>query len=312
MNFKLLFLSFLLSGLSFAVCNELKLDSSLAATGFSHSRNSALSWFKPHHSASDVITVTEHNVELNTKFSYGPMSKDLEDEDIEAWIDTCGDKLVSLGVFKTDDDGRVRTTLPIDQLPEMGAYKVWMRVVGDNTSTSFTLRILKPGTELAIFDFDGTLTYSDINFNTRKGASEITRAMKDLGREVVYLSGRHYFLTHWTRNLLNDNQFAEGSLIVGQSLLDVIPIESSVGEFKVAYLKHLKDLGLILERAYGNTATDVYAYQKAQIPNSKIFILGGHGGINGSIALGDGFLEHLSELLDSSKNNSLASQFPVN
>lgn len=296
MNFKTLFFSCLISSFSFAVCNQLEVDSSLPKAGFKHSRNSALSWFKPHHSASDVITVTQHDADINAKFSYGPVSKDLEDESIEVWIDTCGSQLVSLGVFKTDSDGRIRPTLSSNILPGSGAYKIWMRVVGDNSLNSFTLRILEPGALLAIFDFDGTLTYSDLNSNPRKGAPEITHALKNSGREIVYLSGRHYFLTHWTQNLLSENEFAEGSLIVGQSLSEVVPVESSVGAFKATYLKYLKNLGLILERAYGNTETDIYAYQEVGIPNSRIFIMGSDGGTNGTVALGAGFLEHLQTL----------------
>ncbi|MEI6805500.1 MAG: hypothetical protein WCK49_03210 [Myxococcaceae bacterium] len=300
MNFKTLCFSFFISGFSLAVCNQLELDKNASNASFRHSRNIAFSWFKSHHSASDVITVEKHDANINAKFSYGPIGKDLEDEDVEVWIDTCGDKLTSLGTFKTDSDGRISPTLLSNQLPKAGAYRVLMRVVGDNTQNSFVLRIFEQGTQLAIFDFDGTLTYSDLNSNPRKGAPEITHAIKNLNKEIVYLSGRHYFLTHWTQKLLLENQFAEGSLIVGQSLSDIVPVESSVGEFKATYLTYLKSLGLVLERAYGNTETDVYAYQEVGIPNSQIFILGESGGLNGSVALGEGFLEHLQNLLTAS------------
>ena len=143
-----------------------------------------------------------------------------------------------------------------------------------------------------IFDIDGTLTHSDINTNTRTGAVEMTHALKNLRREIVYLSGRHYFLTRWTRTFLQSNQFAEGTLVVGQSICDVIPNDSHIGEFKSRYLKYLIDLGLVLERAYGNRTHDVYAYQSVQIPNDKIFILGRNGGYLGSVALGEDYLYH--------------------
>lgn len=297
MNFKTLFISFHLSSLSFAICNQLELDKNLPTASFRHSKNTALTRFAHHHSASDVITVTGHEANINAKFSYGPLSQDLEDEDVEVWIDTCENKLIFLGVFQTDSDGRVRPTFSANQLPREGTYQVWMRVIGDNTSTQFTLRILKPNTLMAIFDFDGTLTHSNLDSNTRTGAPELTHVLKDSNREIVYLSGRHYFLTNWTRKLLRNNQFAEGSLIVGQSLLDVIPIDASVGEFKTTYLKYLRNLGLVLERGYGNHTSDIYAYQEAQIPNTQIFILGSHGGINNTVALGEDFLQHLKDLL---------------
>jgi phosphatidate phosphatase PAH1 len=300
MSFKIFSLSFLLSSFSFSVCNQLILDNQLPAAGFRHVANSVFSLLDPHHLASDVITVVQHGAEINVKFSYGPLRKDLEDEDIEVWMDTCKDKLVLLGTYQTDSDGRVKTTLTTQQLPGKGAYKIWLRTKGDNTLTSFMLRVLEPGTSMAIFDIDGTLTYSEINTNTRTGAVETTHAVKALGREIVYLSGRHYFLTRWTRTFLTNHQFAEGTLVVGQSICDVIPSDSHVGEFKSRYLKYLKDLGLILERAYGDRTSDVYAYQSVQIPNSRIFILGNNGGYLGAVALGEDYLYHYTQISSNS------------
>lgn len=312
MNFKILFLGFLTSSFSFAVCNQLALDSQLSAVGFEHSTNSVFSLFDPHHLASDVITVVQHEADINVKFTYGPLRKDLEDEDIEVWIDTCKDKLVLLGTYRTNSDGRIKPTFEANQLPSTGAYRIWLRTRGDNTSTSFMLRILEPGTSMAIFDIDGTLTHSETNTNTRTGAVEMTHAVKDLGREIVYLSGRHYLLTRWTRTFLQGNQFAEGSLVVGQSICDIIPNDSHVGEFKSRYLKYLKDLGLVLERAYGDRTSDVYAYQSVKIPNDKIFVLGNNGGYLGSVALGEDYLYHYVQVSNSRQNNRLASHLAIN
>lgn len=311
MNFKILFLGFFTSSFSFAICNQLELSGDLSAEGFKHSRNSALSWFDPHHSASDVITVDHHDADINVKFSYGPMRKDLADENIEVWIDTCGPKLVYLGKFTTDSDGRIKQTFFWGMLPDLGSYKVWARVMGDNTFTSFTLQILKRGTLMTIFDIDGTLTHSDINPSPRMGAVELTHALKGIGREIVYLSGRPYLLTRWSRTFLSDSQFAEGSLIVAQSMSDILPGESYVGEYKANYLKYLKNLGLVLERAYGDKTTDVYAYQSAQIPNNNIFIMGSNGGYLGTVALGEDYLDHYVQVSNSGQNNRLASNLAI-
>ncbi len=296
MNFKTLFLGCLVSTYSFAVCNQLELDRDLPTTGFRHPSSMAASWFEFHHSASDVITVPTHEATLNAKFSYGPLHKDLEDEDVEIWLDNCANQLTFLGVFKTDSDGRVRLTLDPSELPGLGAYQIWMRVTGDNTTTHFMLNILRPQTPIAVFDIDGTLNHGELNWEPRIGAVETTHVNKDSGREVIYLSGRHYFLTRMTRNFLREHSFAEGSLIVGQSLQDVIPVDAGVGEYKTHYLKYLQGLGLVLERGYGDRKTDVHSYQEVQIPNDKIFILGENGGFNGTVALGEDFLGHLKEL----------------
>ena len=48
--------------------------------------------------------------------------------------------------------------------------------------------------------------------------------------------------------------------------LPTLPVYASVGNFKVAYLNYLsKDLKLDIVAAYGNTPTDIRAYEEAGI-----------------------------------------------
>lgn len=305
MFYKLLLLGITLSTYSFAICNQLEPDSGLKPEGFKRQINRALSWFTTHHTASDVITTPGHDTPLQAQFMYGALHKGLEYEDVEILIDTCESNLVTLGKVTSNDEGMVQINLNSSKLPQKGAYRVWMRVVGDNSSTTFTLRVLEPKTKLAIFDFDGTLTFSNLNSNARAGASELTHALNNKNLEIVYLSGRHYFLSGWTRRLIQQHDLAEGSLVVGQSIYDVLPIEASVGEFKADYLEYLKSLGLELERAYGNTTSDLFAYQKAGIPQTRIFTVGEVPIDSSSNYIGADFLEHLSAL-NARPDNSLA------
>ena len=48
-----------------------------------------------------------------------------------------------------------------------------------------------------------------------------------------------------------------------------MPLYVSVGNFKLQYMESLRDKGFELFAAYGNTGTDVRAYEAAGIPKSR-------------------------------------------
>ncbi|MBL4817823.1 MAG: hypothetical protein JKY15_01145 [Deltaproteobacteria bacterium] len=297
---RFLFLIFGLSLSSFATpaCNALELDQNLPTKNFKHTRNSILSMLADyHHTASDTLTVVNSQALVEVKFSYGALRKDLFDEDIELWIDTCSNSLTKLGIFRTDSDGRIKVALDTKTLQLSGAFKIWARVTGDNSFTTLILRVMTPGTELVVFDIDGTLTYSNTDSSVRPGAVNTTHAIRDSGFEVLYLSGRHYVLTNITKRLLRDNQFAPGTLVVGQSISDIWPSNGHVGEFKLKYLNYLRSLGIKIKQAYGNAESDIYAYLSAKIPTQNIYIMGEYGGQKDTQALGEDFLSHLGLLV---------------
>ena len=146
----------------FGVCNQAPLPTGLATQAWQHTTSSIIVLGAPGHSAQDVIAIAGTPTELPGKFAYGALSKDLEDEWVEVWLDRCSGSYELLGRAATDTDGRIALPLLAEQMPPVGAYAVYLRVVGDNTSVSSTLRVLLPGTKLAVFDIDGTLTTDDL------------------------------------------------------------------------------------------------------------------------------------------------------
>ena len=48
-----------------------------------------------------------------------------------------------------------------------------------------------------------------------------------------------------------------------------MPMYSSVGAFKVKYMQELRDKGIEIYAAYGNTGTDVKAYEAVGIPKER-------------------------------------------
>src|SRR5262245_43883753 len=81
-----------------------------------------------HHTAQDVIGVPAGPPLLAGKFSYGPTSKDLEDEKVRVSLDDCsGWRDVGEGL--TNSDGRVSIAAPSGLGP--GVYEVRFQVLGD-------------------------------------------------------------------------------------------------------------------------------------------------------------------------------------
>src|SRR5713226_7219627 len=112
----------------------------------------------PTHSVQDILLTEGSPVVVEGKFTYGDLSKDLEDEPVLGFLDTSSG-WVPLGEGSTDDNGRVEFT--ISQPLNIGVYSVQLEVEGDASLAESLLWVLPQGTHLSIFDIDGTLTKSD-------------------------------------------------------------------------------------------------------------------------------------------------------
>ncbi|RDV39131.1 hypothetical protein DV096_00735 [Bradymonadaceae bacterium TMQ3] len=273
----------------------------------------AIAALDPWHSAQDVITHPEREALVTGKFTYGPTSKDLQGERIEVWMDDCSGSYVRLGEAETDSDGRSVLTLAPGALPPVGTYALLQRVMGDNTVVRSYLRVFPRETRLIVFDIDATLTTSDTElfqdiFNdlfeplldgdfvpeARVGAVDITKVRNEVhGYQLVYITGRPYWLTEQSRGWLDDQGVAHGHLRLTGSNAESLPTTSGVGAYKAAYLEFLKELGFEIVMAYGNATTDIFAYAEAGVPADRTFILGQHGGEEGTVALGEDYVEHL-------------------
>ena len=110
------------------------------------------------HMGRDLIVKASTGATINAKFTYGLISKDLENEDVRVSIDDCTG-WVDLGDFTTDSDGQIRVALT-RSLP-IGVYDLRFQVLGDGSTTSASLWVLPAGTQLVVTDIDGTLTSSD-------------------------------------------------------------------------------------------------------------------------------------------------------
>ncbi len=241
------------------------------------------------HMGRDLVVKDSTDAQLNAKFTYGVISKDLEDEDVRVFLDDCTG-WVPLGDFTTDDDGQIH--VPLATALPIGIYDVRFEVLGDGSLTSATLWVLPAGTKIALTDIDGTLTESDSELFEQMidgshvplayaGAVALTTAHEAKGYIVMYVTGRPDWLAGMTRAWLADLGFAAGPLRVTDSNTEILPTEGSVGDFKKTVLtKLMADYEIAF--AYGNASTDLYAYLGAGLDPANVWIIGSHAGEQGT------------------------------
>ncbi len=258
----------------------------------------------PNHSAQDVLAKPGTTPLLVGKFTYGTVSKDLEDEHVRVFLDQCDD-WHDLGDHVTNSDGRISLSAPDSLGP--GVYEARLQVLGDQSTTTSFLWVLPAGTRLMITDIDGTLTASDSELFMQildgshvpvsyPGAVDLTRAHDERGWIPVYLTGRPYWLTTITRDWVADLDCAAGPLHVTDSNGEALPTEAGVGAYKKAYLESLIAAGYVVDFAYGNAPTDIFAYLGAGIPADQAWIIGANAGQMGTHAVVDSWQARADEV----------------
>jgi hypothetical protein len=212
------------------------------------------------------------------------------------------------GVFRdltSDEDGRIFKTLTRPErcgtlagmAPEL--YNVRVILPSDHSTGSGNLFVLKPGTPCVVFDCDGTLTTGDEEVvkqfflstvalddlydpMMQPGASACCRLWASKGYQCVYLSGRQGSFQQMSNGWLMSHGFPPGPVHLTRTSTPTLPVYSSVGVFKVEYMEELKAKGCEIYACYGNTVTDIKAYEAVGCPKERTFIVGPHGGKEGS------------------------------
>ena len=270
---------------------------------FKHNRSGLIAVASPAHAGFDALFAQGNAVTLKAKFAYGDFSKDLEDEPIETFIELC-DGWRSLGEALSDGDGRVAVAVS-ELLPGLpsGVYPIRFQVKGDASVAAATLRIFPKGTHFVAFDIDGTLTTADEeimkDFEAELfgplskgytpegyvGGPALTQLHESRGAQLLYMTGRPYWLTGLTREWLTQFKYAPATLKLTDSTREALPTQGGVGDYKLNYLKSVIAQGFIVDLAYGNAVTDVYAYLGAGIDPKNVYIIGPHAGEQGTNAV---------------------------
>ncbi len=265
----------------------------------------------PGHSIEDtIVTLTDglDAPQVEGKFAYGTVSKDLEDETVQAFVDDCTE-WVDLGTGLTDTDGRVQFTLPDSVLAGPSRNEVRMVVQGDASNATGYVLTVPAATQFVVFDIDGTLTTGDSElageiFSEMFGGdfvpaayadgNTLTSAYAEAGFELIYITGRPYWLTEVSRTWLRDLGYPIGTLHLTKELGELLPTNDGVGAYKRDYLGGVgADHDFF--RAYGNSTTDSYAYIEVGIPPEDVYMIGENGGVDGTNAV-ESWTDHLDAI----------------
>lgn len=267
----------------------------------------------PHHAATDPIVNPGENATVEAKLAYGFVSKDLSGENISLWLraEPCGEWL-DIAQGTTNGDGRVTLMVPNQQIPAPGRYAYQIVVHGDLSRAHGAIYVLEPGTEIVVFDIDGTLTTDDGELieqmatgsepEKQPGSDQVARRYAAAGYLPVYMSGRLYMLRAGSIEWLRRHKFPPGPVITTQSFGQARPGNEHVGQFKAAALRELVgQKRLVIKAAYGNADSDVCAYAQTGIAPTKTFITGKKAkqcGTHPPAQPLPSYIEHLKTLID--------------
>jgi phosphoserine phosphatase len=268
------------------------------------------------HSASDSVVNPGVEGTLRGKFSYGPTSKDLEDERIRAFV-AIDCQWRELGSQFTDTDGRVAIPVSAAHFPETGAYPFRLLVAGDLTYAQGSVFVVTRGTPTVVFDIDGTLTTDDKEMvrggiaeilrptgsdvleyagldekafdiavelidehaEAYEGAQDVVRYWIDRGYQPIYITARPYLFDPLTRDWLDTMGFPHAPVFTLDSVEQALEGAEGALPYKVETLDTLiEDAGLDIQYAYGNATSDICAYAEVGIDPAATHIIGQYAG----------------------------------
>jgi hypothetical protein len=269
--------------------------------GFRKWTNAWLSaWYTPYHMVHDQIVAAGSTATVVGKFDYDwVMHKDLEGEYIHAYLYGTGmSEWEYLGRYTTNGDGKIY--VPVSARAE-GDYIVRMVVEGDLSSATGYLTVASMDRQTILFDIDGTLTLNDFEAvgdylgtdraDNHPYAVEVVSTYIDRGYQVIYLTGRPYWVGKNTRAWFDYSAMKPWHLHTNPNSDNLLDMQTQT--YKTNYIDYLKNtVGLNIVRAYGNAQTDINAYADAGIDASETYIIGANAGNNGTQPLTGGYEDH--------------------
>lgn len=250
----------------------------------------------PNHRGRDVFVNPGAPQTIIAHFTYGLVNADLEDEDVEIFVQReCGQGWESLGTATTtsgsaphadlegitDEGGHVFFEVPEARRLGPGRHRVRLVVKGDGSSTELFMDVVPPGTPVFVSDVDGTLTsFEHVEYaallvgatpGTHVGAPEALRTLAAKGYRPFYLTARPEWLTQRTREFLEERGYPPGIIHTTTSFLGASS-QGGAAAFKTAELAMLKAKGLVPTYGFGNKTTDAEAYATAiPEPQNRVF-----------------------------------------
>lgn len=240
------------------------------------------------HRGRDLILSTTDAQWALAKLSYGANDDDLQDEDVDVWLQRdCAGAWEQLGTVRTSDDGENATIYGVEdtggwvffEVPEsarlgVGRHRFHFVVKGDLTTADQLVEIVGPGARFVVSDVDGTLTESEnaevltlLNGPSpavNPSAPEALTALASRGYRILYLTARPGWLTTRTHEWLDERGLPPG--LVHTTFTFTGALNEAAATFKREELAALgATLGRPIDFGIGNRESDAAAYVEAGI-----------------------------------------------
>ncbi len=248
----------------------------MTAKGFRHKRSKLIAKAgSPNHRGVDVIASEDDKSQRITgKLAHGKIDKDIDDEDAEIFACQDNGTWKSLGVVRTDDDGRFAMILGDNKLP-VGMRDLYVASLGDASGAYFVGYVASRGTGIVVTDVDGTISWSensiiktvasrDHDIKHRPSAPE---ALSKVKYPIVYVTARGDVWIDVTRKWLERHGFPRGLLRLSYGAF-AKPGSSAI-KYKTSTLRALP---VAVAAGIGNRKSDITAYSTIGLAGTQIFI----------------------------------------
>jgi phosphatidate phosphatase PAH1 len=248
----------------------------VTAEGFHHKRTKAVAKVaSSNHRGIDLLANENDKIQvIGGKLAYGKLDKDAEDEDAEVFA--CVDSAwKSLGVVRTDHDGRFQIELTDTARLPVGMRDLYVAARGDGTGAYFVGYVAPSDGSVYVTDIDGTISWSensiiktvasrDHDIQHRPGAPE---ALSKLTLPIVYTTARGDVFIDVTRKWLERHGFPRGILRLSRGAF------AKPGASAIAYkTATLKAFTVKIAAGIGNRKSDITAYTNIGLSAKQIFI----------------------------------------
>tara|TARA_R110002073_G_scaffold332410_1_gene518256 strand:- start:50149 stop:51267 length:1119 start_codon:yes stop_codon:yes gene_type:complete len=230
------------------------------------------------------------NGELATVWSQnsidGAWAKDGEQLTLDSEADAPGQYAIDLGTSSIEGESRFAYAI-LNAEQSCGAHAIYE---------------LSQGRQVVLADIDATMTLADDEIfrqipdesydQVEKPFSvELTQAWAAKGYQIVYLTARPHFFRAETRAWLTLHGYADGPMITAPELT----LGDASRGYKREWVSRIKDdLGWDIVAAYGNSESDIGAYEEAGIDKAITFIIGENAGTSGTVAIeNDSYATHI-------------------
>jgi phosphatidate phosphatase APP1 len=252
---------------------------------FRHLRSRAVAASgSPNHRGRDLIVAEGTAQVIEAKIAYGPIDKDLKDEDVvfERETLTGWEPLATVRTSHDspdDDGGRARYEVPSERAFGLGRHRVRATVLGDKTEAELAVVVVPEKHPIFVSDIDGTITVSEVaEFpamargelpDPHPYAAAVFHRLAQRGLVPVYLTARPEWLLPRTRAFLALHGFPPGIVVTRRDKSGGFGASAAAG--KLVELERLA-ASFDIAWAFGNMPSDAHAYSKI-VPDARRRVL---------------------------------------